>query len=90
MSTDMSGICREHREIAEYIGVDAYKKLAYLCGGELLYIPKMSGLTRSERNKKLFKEFDGKNYKILAKKYSLSERRVREIINEEKSRNKPH
>lgn len=85
MSTDMSGICAEHREIAEYIGVDAYKKLVYLCGGELLYIPKLSKLTRDERNRNLISEFDGKNYRQLAKKYSLSERRVREIVSAARS-----
>ena len=29
-----------YRAIADHIGIDAFNKLVWLCGGEVLYIPK--------------------------------------------------
>ncbi|MGL4796540.1 MAG: Mor transcription activator family protein [Paraclostridium sp.] len=68
-----------HKDIANYIGVDAFKKLVQLIGGSSLYIPKETSLTRPIRNRIIKESFNG-DYKILARKYSITEAQIRNII----------
>ena len=51
-------------------------------GGQNVYI----STDRSRRNKAIYADFDGQNYHVLAKKYHLSERSIRKIINDETNR----
>ena len=71
-----------YRAIADHIGIEAFNKLLWLCGGEHLYIPKTDKVWRRERNKRIIADFNGGNIKELARKYSLSERRIQQIVNE--------
>ncbi|HRD34605.1 MAG TPA: Mor transcription activator family protein [Rhodocyclaceae bacterium] len=48
-------------------------------GGEQLYMRKSCSFSES-RDEAIRKEFDGRNFRILARTYGLSERRVREIV----------
>lgn len=68
-----------HKDIANYIGVDAFKKLVQLIGGSSLYIPKETSLTRPIRNRIIKESFNG-DYKTLARKYSITEAQIRNII----------
>jgi len=67
--------------ICEEIGLENTVKIAKKIGGKRLYFPKFESLIMNFRDKSIYKEFDGKNYKELGIKYGLSETRVREIIN---------
>ncbi|MBE6995650.1 MAG: hypothetical protein E7429_02800 [Ruminococcaceae bacterium] len=71
----------EHRDIAETIGMEAFLRLTYLCGGQNLYIPKLESLEREGRDRDIRQRFDGGNYRALAAQFRLSERQVRKIIN---------
>ena len=73
---------QNYREIADHIDIEAFNKLLWLCGGEHLYIPKTDKVWRRERNKRILEDFNGGNIKALARKYSLSERRIQQIVNE--------
>lgn len=72
----------DQRELAELIGLETYLKLVRIIGGSSIYIAKGDKLEAIIRNRKICEEFDGKNYRHLAAKFSLSERVVRTIINE--------
>jgi Mor family transcriptional regulator len=71
----------DYRELAEDIGVENLIKLSRYAAGSSLYIPVPNFFLRPIRNQKIKKEFDGSNTKTLCKKYDLSERQVRTIIN---------
>jgi len=68
------------RTLADLIGVDNTILLAGKMGGANIYIPKIDTVFRGVRDKKIFDEFNGKNYALLAKKYGVTERRIRKII----------
>ena len=70
----------EQREIAECVGMDGYKKLVENFGGTSVYIQKSDTLCINSRNKKIFESFNGYNYKVLARKFNLSEGQIRKII----------
>ncbi len=69
----------EQKELAENIGLNAYKNLVTIYGGASVYIHKKDTLCRRIRDEKMRKEFDG-NYKLLSRKYGLSERQIRDIV----------
>lgn len=71
----------EQREMAELIGIDAYKKMIVYYAGTNIYIPKLSEIERKKRNEKIRAEYekDG-NITSLAIKYDLTEAQIRNII----------
>ncbi|MDE6520395.1 MAG: DNA-binding protein [Ruminococcus sp.] len=71
----------QQREIAEVIGIEAYRKLVDYYGGSRIYIEKSDTITRPDRNDEIRKKFDGGNYKQLAREYELSEETIRRIVN---------
>ena len=77
---NMNNIDGEQREIAECIGIEAYRKLVQRFGGSNIYIQKADTILKSERNNKIRKLFNGKNYKSLAIMFGLSESHIRLIV----------
>ena len=67
-------------DIVDSIGLDAFKELVRLAGGSNLYIPIESSLVKSFRNKKIREVFDG-DYKVISRKFGISEAQVRNIVN---------
>lgn len=74
----------DQRELAETVGLDAYRKLVANYGGMNLYIYKPETILRELRNSEICDEFNGFNYRELAQKYHLSEKTVREIVSGKK------
>ena len=51
-------------------------------GGQLIYIPKNLFGQLSERDRKLYEEFNGHNHAALSKKYNLTVQQVYRIVKE--------
>lgn len=67
------------REVAEEIGIINLVKVLDIIGGVTLYAPKPDMITRTARDIQIKKEFTGYNHQLLAKKYNLTERTIREL-----------
>lgn len=78
--TSLEQLHGEQRELAEIIGLEAYKKLAVNYAGCTIYIQKPERAVKQSRDAEIIRKFDGGNYKQLAKEYGLSENAVRKII----------
>lgn len=72
----------DQRELAECVGLEAYKKLVGNYAGSYVYIQKTDTITAGLRNAAMREEFNGYNYLELARKYNLSESSVRRIVAE--------
>lgn len=72
----------EQRELADCIGMTAYKKLVATYAGSSVNIRMPDKLTIVQRNKRIIREFNGYNFGELARKYRLSERQIRNIVAE--------
>ena len=70
----------DQRELAETIGIESYKRLVEYFGGCQLYIPKWETIVKEVRNKEIKENFNGFNYRELAKKYNVSEMTIRRIV----------
>lgn len=64
----------------ELVGLERFLKIIDTAGGDFLYFPKRSTLERDLRRQAILREFDGSNYRQLARKYGISERHVRSIL----------
>lgn len=69
-------------ELAELIGIEAYRKLVEYYGGSSVYIKKFDTITKPARNDEICEKFNGHNVKALAKKYDLADKTIRGITAE--------
>ena len=77
----------EQQQLAELIGLDNFAKLVQVFGGTNIYIPKAEAFGRTMRNEKIRQEYNGRNVKILASKYGLTERQVYNLVDNSNGRN---
>ncbi len=80
---ELDDLYGEQRELAEAVGIDTYIKLVKSFGGCSIYVGKEDKINSIIRDKSIRGDFDGSNYKYLAKKYKLSERRIRHILDDD-------
>ena len=75
---DLSG---SSLELAEAIGMEGFIRLVdNYEGTSNLYVPKASELIRPVRDELIRREYNGKNVIALARKHSLTDRSIREIV----------
>ena len=70
------------QQIAGIIGLDNVKKLFEEFPGANVYFPKLDDLERNNRNKLIRADFNGYNFRELAKKYGLTEVSIRNIVSD--------
>lgn len=70
----------EQRELADCIGLEAYKKLVATYAGNPINVRMPERLTLKLRNDKIRKDFNGYNYGALAVKYGLCKNQIRNIV----------
>jgi len=78
-----------YKPLVDVIGIDNIIRMSIIFGGTTMYFPKSNMLVKSIRDKIIKREFNGGNYKELARKYNLSESQVRNIINYSKANARP-
>ena len=70
----------EQRELAERIGLDAYKRLVASYAGNPINVRMPERVTMKLRNEKIKADFNGYNYAELSKKYGLCKNQIRNIV----------
>lgn len=70
-----------YQEMAAVIGVEATVQLAQTFAGSSVYFPKLERALLALRNQVIRREFDGANVKQLARRWNLSSRHLRHIVN---------
>ena len=84
-SLNLDDLPDAQREIAECIGLDAYKKLTEYTGGCSIYVAQNGKLEKKIRNQMIRKDYQlGIPIRLIAKKYNLTEVRIRQILNKRK------
>ncbi len=70
-----------YQEMADIIGMEATVHLARIYAGTSVYFPKLERSLTALRNRLIVREYDGSNVKGLARRWGLSSRHVRYIVN---------
>lgn len=73
----------DQRQLAECIGMEAYKKLLKNYAGSRVRVRMPDKITIPLRNKEIKDKFNGYNYGKLAREYHLSEDSIRKIVSGE-------
>lgn len=76
-----------YQEMAAVIGVERTVHLARIFAGTSVYFPKLERALLGQRNALIRREFDGANIRHLSRRWGLSVRHVRHIVNPPRSRN---
>ncbi|GAB6100418.1 hypothetical protein JCM16358_22970 [Halanaerocella petrolearia] len=80
---DIDDLPEPYQVIALKVDLDTALTIAILFQGSSIYFPKLDCAIQPLRDKRIFREFTGENYQELARKYNLSERRVRQIVHQQ-------
>ncbi len=67
-------------EKARTIGRCAAERVRQYYGGIQVYMPKGLALVLSERDREIWRKFNGGNYAELAREYNLTDRQIRSIV----------
>ena len=67
------------KSVAYAIGIDAFKSLIKCAGGTSVYLPSERCITKPVRDRVIRESFCG-DYRELAKRFGISEVRVRRIV----------
>jgi Mor family transcriptional regulator len=70
-----------YQEMADIIGVEKTVYLAQVYAGTSVYFPKLERALLTMRNQVIQREFDGANLRALARRWNLSVRHLRHIVN---------
>ena len=70
----------EQRQLAETIGIEAYRDLVKQYAGMHIYIPEHETFKANQRNAEIRADFNGYNFRELARKYGLTESSIRRIV----------
>ena len=70
----------QYRDFVRVIGMDATIRLCKEFGGSDTYIPKVDALIAAQKRAQIRKEWTGYNAGALAKKYEVSVRWIRKIV----------
>lgn len=68
------------QEHAKQIGIEVAQTIAKNWGGEVIYIPRNLVLLLSERDRRIFNEFNGFNQRELSRKYKVSMQWIYRIV----------
>lgn len=70
-------------QLVEIVGLEKFEEISKLYGGDNLYIPMYSRLSLGARNRKIAKEYNGKNIQNLRRKYNISAQQVKKLLEKE-------
>lgn len=69
------------KSVAYAIGIDAFRSLIKCAGGTSIYLPSERCITKPVRDRVIRESFCG-DYRELAKRFGISEVRIRRIVGE--------
>lgn len=74
----------QYRDLCRVIGMDATIRLCKEFGGSDTYIPKVDALIAAQKRAQIRREWTGHNAGALARKYEVSVRWIRKIVEGDK------
>lgn len=78
--TAIEDIPRQYRPVAEIIGVEMFAELSCYAMGDNVYFPSLKRITAPARNRRIVREYDGSNIRMLAQKYGVTVKQAEHIL----------
>jgi Mor family transcriptional regulator len=77
---DVGMLPAPYRRLVDIVGLKNTLRIADALGGERVYFPRLAFAGKYLRDEEIREQFNGYNARELARKYGLSERRIRQIV----------
>ena len=78
--TTLEDIAEPYRLVVEMIGLKNVLKLSQYFMGDKIYLPKAERTLAPARNRRIRREYNGRNAKELAKEYDLTTNQILQIV----------
>ena len=78
--TTLEDIAEPYRLVVEMIGLKNVLKLSRYFMGDKIYLPKAERIPAPARNRRIRREYNGRNAKELAKEYDLTTNQILQIV----------
>ena len=78
--TTLEDIAEPYRLVVEMIGLKNVLKLSRYFMGDKIYLPKAERILAPARNRRIRREYNGRNAKELAKEYDLTTNQILQIV----------
>ncbi len=78
---EISDIPEAYHPIVSLIGLDNFLKMCEYSMGDEIYFPMRETIFRKARNRLIIQEYNGYNHAELAKKYNLTSKQIKNIVN---------
>lgn len=78
--TTLDDISESYRPLVEMIGLGNVLKLSQYFMGDKIYLPKAERILAPARNRRIRREYNGRNAKELAKEYDLTTNQILQIV----------
>lgn len=78
--TTLEDIAEPYRLVVEMIGLKNVLKLSQYFMGDKIYLPKAERILAPARNRRIRREYNGRNAKELAKEYDLTTNQILQIV----------
>ena len=78
--TTLEDIAEPYRLVVEMIGLKNVLKLSQYFMGDKIYLPKAARILAPARNRRIRREYNGRNAKELAKEYDLTTNQILQIV----------
>jgi len=78
--TTVEDIAEIYKPVVDIIGIKKFIEIGNYAKGDELYFPKQENIIAPARNRRIKKEYNGYNEKVLAIKYDLTVKQVSNIL----------
>lgn len=70
-------------QMVEIVGIEKFKLICKMYGGDTIYIPVYNKIVMGERNRRIVREYNGKNVDVLRVRYNISKEQIKHILRKE-------
>lgn len=83
MNVIMDDIPYNLHTMADIVGIESFLHICKMYGGSSIYIPVYSKMIMGDRNRRMVRDYNGKNIDRLRVRYDLSKEQVKYVLRKE-------
>lgn len=83
MNIKMEDIPESLHQMVEIVGIEKFVMICKMYGGATIYIPVYNKVVMGDRNRKIVRDYNGKNLDKLRVRYNISKEQLKFILKKE-------
>ncbi len=83
MDIKIDDIPENLHQMVEIVGIEKFVLICKMYGGAMVYIPVYNKVVMGERNRRIVRDYNGRNLDRLRVRYNISEEQIKQILKKE-------